>query len=221
MSHLDDDDYAAAIGRIRDWVDQSRSFEEEAQKATMDRAAEMVALYEDQDKRWVKDIPPPKNKIWRGRPVDPESFNRFSGWLVQQTGLTPGSARRWKLAHEVASEFLLHGAIKPTAEAEVRPLVPLRKLGYGDQIDVLWRRAVDLAGGEEPTSNQVKKMVAEFKKDLGSATVKRAQRQARAKELRDIALADLKKLYEFDGSDVAQQVIDDFVAWADERASVA
>jgi hypothetical protein len=216
---LNDVEYEATLARIRDWVNQSRTLEGKAQQATMERAAEMVAVYED--KRWVKDIPPPKNKVWRGRPVDPESFNRFSGWLLQQTGLKPGGARNWKLAHELVSDLLPRVAIKPSAEYVVRPLLPLRKIGYEDQIQILWRRAVDLAGGEEPTAEQVKQVVSEFRKEIGAKTIKRAQSQARIKELREIALDDLKKLYELEGSTTAQQVIDDFVAWANQRAGVA
>jgi hypothetical protein len=216
---LNDVEYEAALARIRDWVDQSRTLEGETQKGTIQRAAEMVAVYED--KRWVKDIPAPKNKVWRGRPVDPESFNRFSSWLLQQTGLSTGAARRWNLAHRLVSDLLLRGAIKPSAEYIVRSLLPLRKIGYEDQIQILWRRAVDLAGGQEPTAEQVKKVVSEFRKEIGAKTIRRVQRQARLKELREIALDDLKKLYEIDGSTTAQEVIDDFVAWANQRAGVA
>lgn len=209
---LTDIEITAALERIRVWVDQSRTLEDEAQKATMQRAADMVALYED--KRWVKDIPEPKNKVWRGRPVDPESFNRFSGWLLQQTGLAPGRARQFDRAHRLISDLLVPVPIKPSAERVIRPLVPLRKMGYEDHVEDLWRRAIELAGGQEPTAEQVKKVVAEFRKELGTTTIKRAQHEGRLKELRDIALADLKKLYELDGSTVAQQVIDEFVAWA-------
>jgi hypothetical protein len=216
---LNDTAYEAALARIRAWVDSSRKLEGDAQRATMERAAEMMALYKD--KRWVKAIPPPKNKVWRGRPVDPESFNRFSGLLLQETGLKPGHARNWKLAHELVADLLQRVAIKPSAEYVIRPLRSLRKIGYEDQIDPLWSRAVDLAGGQEPTAEQVKKVVSEFRKEIGAKTIKRHQERARLKELRDVALDDLKKLYELDGSTTAQQVIDDFVAWANERAGAA
>lgn len=216
---LNGDEDAAALERIRAWVDQSRSLEGEAQKATMERAADMVRLYER--KHWVKDVPPPKNKVWRGRPVDPESFNRFSGWLLQQTGLSTGRAREFERAHRVVQEFLVRAPLKPTRAFLVRPFVPLRKMGYGDRIPDLWQRAVDLADGREPTAEQVKKVIADFRKELGAATVKRAQAQGRAKELRDLALADLQKLYELEGSDTVQQVIDDFVTWANQQAGVA
>jgi hypothetical protein len=216
---LNDTAYEAALARIRDWVDSSRKLEGDAQKATMERAAEMVAVFED--KRWVKDIPPPKNKVWRGRPVNPESFNRFSGWLLQQTGLPPSRAREFERSHRLVADLLVRAPIKPTQVFLVRPLQPLRKIGYGDQVSDLWRRAVDLAGGQEPTMEQVKKVVSEFRKEIGAKTIKRHQQRARLKELRDVALDDLKKLYELDGSTTAQQVIDDFVAWANERAGAA
>jgi len=221
VSALNDVEYEAAVAQIRDWVDQSRTLEGETQKATMERAAEMVALYEDEGKRWVKEVKPPKNKVWRGRPVDPESFNRFSGWLLQQTGLSPGRANQWWRADRLVSELFVRVQIKPSAEYLVRSLVPLRKMGYDDQVDDLWQRAVNLAGGQEPTEAQVKQVKSDFLKELGAATVKRAQREGRRKELRDIALADLKKLYELHGSTVAQEVIDEFVAWAGERAGGA
>lgn len=218
VASLPDDDLLA-LERIRLWVDTSRSLEGKAQRTTMERAADLIALYER--KRWVTEIPPPKNKVWRGRPVDPESFNRFAGWVLGQTGLSPGHARMWDRAQRLTTDLLVRAPIKPTTVSLVRPLIPLRKMGYGDRIPELWQRAVDLAGGLEPTATEVKHVVSEFRKELGTRAIRSAQHQAKVRELRDIALDDLRKLYEIDGSDVVQSVLDDFIAWANRQAGAA
>ena len=101
----------------------------------------------------------------------------------------------------------------------VRPLVPLRRIGYGDRIEQLWEKAVKLAGNQEPTAEDVKHVVSEFRREVGVKAIKSAQRTAKITELRDRALADLKMLYQIEGSETAQQVIDDFVKWANEAGT--
>jgi ribosomal protein S20 len=58
------------------------------------------------------------------------------------------------------------GAIRPHHEAQVRPLYA--KDLSEDQKRAAWLRAVDLAGGQEPTAAQVKAAVAELKSPVSA-----------------------------------------------------
>lgn len=151
---------AAALERLRAYREQIQRADRQADQNSLDRAADLELLY--QAKQWVDQLPAPKNTVWRGRPVDPQSRNRFASWVLQQTGLHPSRVRQLHDAREVIGlidtpyqEFL-------SGEYSVRPLKRLRKLGYSESISEVLKRAVQLAEGQSVTSAETTQAVRDF-----------------------------------------------------------
>ena len=151
------------LDHLRDFVRQQRKADDTADQGSLERAAEMMALYED--KAWVTELPAPKRLVSRGRPVDPESFSRFTRWLAEQTPLAGRTAYQLRDAHELRTNYLRQAQIKPEGERALRPLKWLTKNDYGERVPEVWKRAVILAGGETPDSPTVRKALAEWKHD--------------------------------------------------------
>ena len=82
------------IVRLRDWLAVSVTAEERAQAESLQRARDLMSLYEDRQDEWVAwmDEHYPVRKSF-GRPGDPRSFNRFAGFLVK-SGLVDMASRR-------------------------------------------------------------------------------------------------------------------------------
>jgi hypothetical protein len=153
-------DYAAALGRIRDYKTQLDSADRQADLNSLERARDLELLY--QSMRWVDELPAPKNVIWRGRPVDPRSRNRFATWVLQTTGLKPAHVGKLHRADEMLGIIGPAGLINPTGEWALRPLVRLRRAGYGDHIADVYRSAVQLADGHAPTYAETSRAVRDF-----------------------------------------------------------
>src|SRR5258706_4504787 len=153
-------DYDAALARVAAYREQLERADRQADQNSLDRARDLELLY--QAMRWVDEVPAPKNKVGRGRPVDPRSRNRFAGWMLQRTGLKPAHVYRLHKAHEVAEiispadkEFL-------TSEYALRPLQRLRRAGYGDRIGEVYKNAVQLAEGQPPTAAETRQAFRDF-----------------------------------------------------------
>jgi hypothetical protein len=169
-------EYAEALSRVRDYKEQLQHADRQADQNSLDRARDLELLY--QSMHWVDEVPAPKNTVWRGRPVDPQSRNRFASWVLQQTGLVPGTVRRLHSARELADEVIAPmGALIPDGEWALRPLLTLRNKGYGDRIPEVYKMAVQLAEGGPPTSAETRQAVRDF---LARYTP-RQQRERRAK----------------------------------------
>lgn len=188
---MNDTERRAALDRLREFVGQQRGADELADKGSLDRAADVVALYED--RAWVDELPPPKVLRNRGRPVDPESFSRFTKWLSEQVPLTGRHAYRLRDAYELQS--LTSGQIKPGGEAALRPLKWLTKHDYGDRVPEVWREACKLAGDSTPDGPTVRRALAQWKRDnLPKAEGKSVARGGQA--LVDRWLRDAHKIME-------------------------
>jgi len=168
------------LDRLKAFANQESRAEHLADQGSLDRAADIMKLYKD--KSWVKEVDPPKTRRNRGRPVDPESFSRFSSkYLTQKTGLKGAHAYRLRDAHELRTNYFSQGEIKPTGERELRPLKWMSKNGYGDRIPEVWKIACKLAGNQAPDSPTVRRALAQWKhNNLPKAERKTAERGAEA-----------------------------------------
>src|SRR5262245_57256001 len=154
----------ATLDRLRGFVTQQRTADETADAGSLDRAADIVALYEDRS--WIKDVPAPKTRLNRGRPVDPESLSRFSKWLTAEVGLKGSTAYQLRDAHNLSSHYFRQAEIMPTGERELRPLKWLVKHEHTSAIPAVWARACEIAHGT-PHSPDVRKALTEWKKEQG------------------------------------------------------
>lgn len=193
-------DHDAALDRLREFAKQQRSAGKLSDQGSLDRAADLVALYEERTeggrRRWAMEIEPPKTRVSGGRPVDPESFNRFTKWLREKANVDLGGAHLYRLrtAHELASSFAA-GERTPAGEWVLRPLGWLRKNGHDDAVPVVWERACKLAGDQAPDQATVRKALTEWKHErgltgtrtAGAASRKRTGPEAEAEELKRLA----------------------------------
>lgn len=154
-------EYAAALARIAAYREQLERADRTADQNSLDRAADLEMIYEAM--RWVDELPAPKNTVWRGRPVDPRSRNRFATWVLQQTGLNPSRVRQLHNARELLTGITATGVtVIPAGEGALRPLARLRRAGYGDRIPEVYKMAVQLADGHAPTSAETRQAVRDF-----------------------------------------------------------
>lgn len=157
-----------ARNRVADWVKQmqeasadKRTADFYADRLSLDRAADLEAIY--QDMSWVEEMPPPKKKRL-GRRIDPKSRDQFAKW-IRQTYEWGSKSRLDQLhtAHELAPLLsTVVDGIAPTGERSLRPLAKLRADGYGDYQAEVWQAAVRIAEGEPPTAGHVRRAVTEF-----------------------------------------------------------
>lgn len=175
-SEIAQQDYEAALARIAAYRDQLDHADKQADQNSLDRAADLEMIY--QAMRWVDEMPAPVHKVWRGRPVDPRSRNRFASWVLQQTGLNPSYVKRLHSASEIAANIGAQGTIiQPTSERALRSLQRLRRAGYGDRIPEVYKMAVQLADGRAPTSAETQRAVRDFLAKY--TTAQRRQQQAK------------------------------------------
>lgn len=156
-------DRDAVLKRLREFAKQQDAAAETADRGSLDRAADVMALYED--KSWVGEVPAPKRGAVRGRPTDPESFSRFTKWLAERVPIRGQFAYRLRDAHELRTTYFAQGEIKPTGERPLRPLKWMTKNGYGDRVSEVWRLAVELAGGGSPDEPTVRRALSKWKAD--------------------------------------------------------
>ena len=153
-------EYAAALARIKDYREQLQRADRQTDQNSLDRARDLELLY--QSMHWVDGIPAPKHKVWRGRPVDPRSRNRFATWVLQQTGLSTSYTRRFAIAVDLLNSCDAVTINPPAGEWALRPLQRLRRAGYGEHMGEVYRRAVELAEGQPPTVAETSRAVRDF-----------------------------------------------------------
>lgn len=177
-------DYEAALERVRAYAEKIRTGERAVDQESLDRAADLAVLYED--KRWVQELADegkaPKTKIFRGRPVDPESRNRFASWVLTREGLSPSYTRALLQAKDWRDRFSDNAlAINLTVRTQ-RPLYALDSRGRGDHTGEVIARAQELAGdGQRITSAHTRKAVSEFWEKYSAGEKRRMDRDAQAK----------------------------------------
>src|SRR5262245_56627510 len=85
--NLSDQDYEAALQRVRDFRKQQDESASLADQGSFQVARDSTALLADG--RWAQDLPPVKRSHLRGRPVDPMGRSRFATWLREHERYTP------------------------------------------------------------------------------------------------------------------------------------
>lgn len=176
------DERQAAINRVRQYADEIRAHERDADAQSLERARDLAVLYED--KSWVSELEPPKNKVYRGRRVDPESRNRFAKWLLtrQEIGLHASYTYRLLTAEDLATSFAL-GRNKWSGEKAIRPLKGLEKRGLADRATDVVHRALELAheeGKSKVESTHTKQAVAELIASIPKREVRQSENRHRA-----------------------------------------
>ena len=154
------------IVRLRDWLAVSVTAEERAQAESLQRARDLMSLYEDRQDEWVAwmDEHYPVRKSF-GRPGDPRSFNRFAGFLVKSGLVDMASRRAYQLrdADDVVRTYLNRVQISPATERSIRPLKRLQKEGYGPQVPKLWEQACERSDPRPPTEKDVRAVIADWR----------------------------------------------------------
>jgi hypothetical protein len=165
------------LQRLRAFAEQQDAADKSADRDTLARAADLVALYED--KSWVGEMPPPKRGAVRSRPVDPESFSRFTKWLAERVPIQGRRAYQLREAHEMTTTYLHQVQISPTGERQIRPFKWFRRNDYADRIAEVWRLACELAGNRAPDAPTVRRAISQWKADnLPKSATKTAQKRS-------------------------------------------
>ena len=204
------------IVRLRDWLAVSVTAEERAQAESLQRARDLMSLYEDRQDEWVAwmDEHYPVRKSF-GRPGDPRSFNRFAGFLVKSGLVDMASRRAYQLrdADDVVRTYLNRVQISPATERSIRPLKRLQKEGYGPQVPKLWEQACERSDPRPPTEKDVHAVIADFGKTWSKTQRRGAVVQLRGKAACQNLHEAWVKAWELDrGGAVAelQKIIDDY-----------
>jgi hypothetical protein len=192
---LPDPKREAAIQRIRDYVGQLQRADRDADQGSLQRAEDLELIY--QDMRWADDLPQPKHEVWRGRPVDPKSRNRFAGWVLQTTGMTPGRVRQLHLARDLMENYCYQVAVIPEGERVLRPLRGLVSKGYGESVKRVYENAVKLAGGSSPTARDVTTAKREFLAQFTRTQRKQASEEERLARYHQTCLDTFRTLAYF------------------------
>lgn len=182
------------LDRVRKFVKQGQAAQDMADEFSLLCAEDIVTLYEE--KKWVDELPPITAKRNRGRPVDPESFSRFTKWLAEKTGLKGSQAYQLRSAHDMVANYFHGVEIKPSGEFAVRPLKWLIKNEHEDAIPTVWARAVELNDGYSPTSTQVRKALADWKKETFPKAERKPGEKRGALAVVDKWLRDAHKIME-------------------------
>lgn len=166
------------IADLRDYRNLQEQATEAVEKVTLDRAAEVVALYKNRtldgeplERRWQDELPALKPTRRRGPKADPNSFERFLKWATEASGLGASTLKRFKQAHELAETITAPGGgnlPKPAGERSLRPLGYFKREGKLDEIPGVWKAAVELArddGRETPSERHVRLATGEWKRD--------------------------------------------------------
>jgi len=185
VTRLDDFEYEAGLQRLRNYVEQLERADKDAEKGSLQRAADLAAIYED--KRWIEDLPKPAppRRPHHFRIVE-DSRERFAKEWVKEyvtsptTGnpLTKDAAKHLLTAEiDVRRNVVARATTLPESIGikALRPLAKLVKDGRADQLPDVWKRAVKLAeaeGQEAPGQILVRRALADHNKALGiKATV--------------------------------------------------
>jgi hypothetical protein len=202
MTH---DAQMTVIERLRAYRRQLADADTSADKGSLERAADLVELYEDEDRLWQAELGPVVQKR-RGRPIDPESFDRFAKWAADVTGLDRTRIHQLHAALGVADLFRdLVTGIQPTGERPLRPLVAFRKKEGDEATIAVWREACSDRGAAAD-QGEVKRAIADWRrKNPTPTTAPRATPLQRwydeGRRLMDADLRGFADVYERLGAD--------------------
>jgi hypothetical protein len=173
---LDDAEYQARLEHLRAYVEQLERADRQADTGSLQRAADLMAIYED--RRWVEDMPDPKPSR---RPhlfkVVPDSREQFYKWAkdhitspTTSQPLHPSASRRLLDAEDIRAIVRHPLADDSATVTTLSPLAKLLKAGRGEEAPEVWRRAIKLAeaeGQELPGKAAVRRALADHNKARG------------------------------------------------------
>jgi hypothetical protein len=176
VKRLDDATYQAKLERVRAYVAQLERADRDADTGSLQRAADLAAIYED--KRWVEDMPEAEpSRRPTAFKIVPDSREQFAKWAKEHiTSPTTGSPlKRTATLGLLDTEDVVRSVSTPLETEAVgrqtlQPLVKLIKDGRNDEVTAVWKRAVKLAeaeGKETPGPRLVRKARADHDKALG------------------------------------------------------
>lgn len=200
-----------ALKLAGDYADSLTTADDITNRDTMAVAAALDAAYESREwvAEWLERKPISKKRT--GRPVDPESRNRFAQWLawkLEQDGRHPlHGSHTYRLldgatiAKTIDPSYFVSGEL--TSEGTLRPLKWFLRY-YKERIPDVWAIAVDLAGGNPAnvTRAHTKQAVAQYKGEVitpkgvqqilkvGKATRLRIRMQSEMREMIALAQTD-------------------------------
>jgi hypothetical protein len=177
--HLSEEERAEIIDHLREFGSQQEQSQKIADRGALDRAAELMRLYED--KQWVDELPAPgrRSKV----PVD--DFRRFTKWATEDNrlGLQRRDVSYLKGTQETMQELRTPALLAGASAKSLRPLRWLINNDYRGKIPEVWRDARQLADGDAPTEAQVKQALSAWKKrnELTGRTTEREKKGLRSK----------------------------------------
>lgn len=192
------------LNRLRDYCELQQKAVRTADRDSLARAADLAALYED--KAWVNDLPPMKQRSRLGRPVDPAAQSRFAGWVRERTGLASSRIMQLLRAHHMVSHYLHGVEITATGEWAVRPLTRLLK-EHPDSIKSVWNDAVAEAGGAVPEVGHVKSAIRRWREKTGLGAPARDSYGLPARERRERIVAEARFLLQTGHADQLQAAL--------------
>jgi hypothetical protein len=178
--HLSEEERAEIIDHLREFGSQQEQSQRLADQGALDRAGELMRLYED--KQWVMELPAPG----RRSKVPPDDFRRFTKWATENNRLGLKRNHVTYLQRSCEIHATLRAARANLHDASANSLRPLRWLvtnDYRDKIPEVWRDARQLADGDAPTEAQVKQALSAWKKrnELTGRTTEREKKGLRSK----------------------------------------
>lgn len=184
-------DFDECLNRLQGYHQQIQDADQRADANSLERAADVVALYEA--RHWVTELPEVKQRRTRGRPVEVDSWSRFAHWLNDQTGLAPSTIYQLRRAHEIRTTYLRQAEISLAGERALRPLQPMEK-EHPEAIRVIWDDAVERCAGV-PDSTAVKAAVKRWKEEnLPKRSRLELRHRRMAKDCRRRIIADVQTL---------------------------
>jgi hypothetical protein len=190
------DERAGLIARLDTYNDQLAEAAMQLDYGSLDRAADLAALYED--RAWVEELEPPKTHDKRGRPLNnpaqPDSRNRFARWLRECRGLTLVGSRSQQLLK--AHEFLVSTGRHQNfyGEQALRPLYRLQRFGLADRLPEVLDRAAAAAASGSITSEHTRQAVRDFLAEqpkVPKATVRRRKVESECEAAFDKVMEDV------------------------------
>jgi hypothetical protein len=159
--HLSADERQAIIEHLREFGTQQAESQQLADRGSLERAAELMRLYRDES--WMEELPAPG----RRSKVPPHDFRRFTKWAIEDNrlGLERRRIHQLKGADEVVGN--LRASRAEIAGATGNAVEPLRWMvnnDYADRMGEVWRDARQLAGGDAPGRDAVKRALSDWKK---------------------------------------------------------
>jgi len=160
---LTEEEYEDALSRLRDWASQIANAEADADRDSLDRAADLASVFES--KLWVGDLPPKKALAKRKQRTDTQQeFARWTALFPEKVGRKYSPARVSQLLSVVHIKPLIINGVNNKGEFALRPLTGKFAKDHPDEVAAVLRRAREIADGAPLTQSIVRKALADHNK---------------------------------------------------------